>query len=67
VTEGLQNCPIPSGGAATAAGAPHGPDARPLEHDATPRASHEDVMRRARELRERQRATAAIFGEEHRG
>ena len=41
-------------------------DERALEHEATPRASHEDVMRRARELRERQRETASV-GEERRG
>ena len=45
---------------------PSGPEARPAEHDATPRASHEDVMRRARELRERQRETSAVL-EERRG
>jgi hypothetical protein len=41
-------------------------DGRAVEHGATPRASHEDVMRRARELRERQRETASA-GEERRG
>jgi hypothetical protein len=41
-------------------------DDRAVEHEATPRASHEDVMRRARELRERQRETASV-GEERRG
>jgi len=34
-------------------------DQRALAHEATPRASHEDVMRRARELRARQRDTAS--------
>ena len=38
--------------AALAADVPSGP---PAEHEPTPRSSHEDVMRRARELRERQR------------
>ena len=33
-------------------------DDRAVEHEPTPRASHEDAMRRARELRERQRETA---------
>jgi hypothetical protein len=36
-----------------------------VEHDATPRASHDDVMRRARELRERQRDTATVGEERH--
>jgi hypothetical protein len=60
-----------SGGAPTApathdAGRPSGSDARPVEHEPTPRASHEDVMRRARELRDRQRSTTTS-GEERRG
>jgi hypothetical protein len=41
------------------------PDRRRGELEPTPRSSHEDVMRRARELRERQRDTAA--DEDHRG
>jgi hypothetical protein len=41
-------------------------DERALQHDATPRASHEDVMRRARELRARQRETTSA-GEDHHG
>ena len=40
-------------------------DGRVVEHEATPLSSHEDVMRRARELRERQRETASVGEERH--
>jgi hypothetical protein len=40
-------------------------DGRGGAHEATPRASHEDVMRRARELRERQRETKSAGEERH--
>jgi hypothetical protein len=41
------------------------PDGHAVAHEATPRASHEDVMRRARELRERQHETASTGEERH--
>jgi hypothetical protein len=40
-------------------------DERVVAHEATPRASHEDVMRRARDLRERQRETTSVGEERH--
>jgi hypothetical protein len=40
-------------------------DNRRVEPETTPRTTHEDVMRRARELRERQRETASV-GEDRR-
>jgi Tfp pilus assembly protein FimV len=54
----------PAAGVAQSNGA-SGTDAPGGEPETTPRATHEDVMRRARELRERQRESAPV-GEEHR-
>jgi hypothetical protein len=68
VSNGKPHSPAADDGAARPAH--HGP-ARPSSPagngaapDLTPRAAHEDVMRRARELRERQQAAAASKGDE---